>query len=75
MSLLKFKVTGSYLDRSYYSQVFEVDPAEFEDEMDMVDYLHYIITEYQPSTDNGWKAEGSEPADGGFEIETIERLL
>ena len=47
MPLVKYKVTGSFLDRTYYSNDFDIDPSEFENEDDIKDYLRLLTIECQ----------------------------
>ncbi len=73
MSLVKYKVTGSFLDRTYYSNDFDIDPSEFENEDDIKDYLRLLTIECQFDIPYQWLPEGSEDRGGGFRIESIKK--
>jgi hypothetical protein len=74
MSNIKYKVTGSFLDRTYYSRVFEIDTGEYEADEDIEDYLKQLAIDEEYDIPTEWKHEGSEDRGGGFEIESIQKI-
>ncbi len=74
MSIVKYKVTGSFLDRTYYSKVFEIDTGEYEADEDIEDYLKQLVIDEENDIPTEWKREGSEDRGGGFEIESIQKI-
>lgn len=70
----KYKVTGSFLDRTYYSKVFEIYIKDLENESDIKDYLKYITQMDESEIFHNWNNEGSEDAGGGFNISSIEAI-
>jgi hypothetical protein len=74
MSNIKYKVTGSFLDRTYYSNIFEIDSSKFESNEEIEDYLNDLIRECESDIYCEWDEEGSEDSGGGFQIESIERI-
>ena len=73
--IVKYKVMGSFLDRTYYSKVFEIDSNEFTSNEDIECYLKELTIESDSDIPTDWKYEGSEDRGGGFEIELIKKIL
>jgi hypothetical protein len=74
MSIVKYKVTGSFLDRTYYSRVFEIDTDEYEADEDIEYHLKQLAIDEGYDIPTEWKHEGSEDRGGGFEIESIQKI-
>lgn len=75
MAIIKYKVMASYTDRVYFSKIYEIDDAEFDDEDEIMDYIGDLAYEdtsnFDPSV---WGEEGSEDTGGGVSIDEIVKI-
>ncbi len=74
MSIIRYKLIGSFLDRTFYSKVFEIDTDEYEADEDIEDHLKQLAIEQEYDIPTEWKHEGSEDRGGGFAVESIKQI-
>lgn len=76
MANIKYKVIASYTERVYFSKIYELDDAEFDDDGEIMDYVGDLAYEdtlnFDPSE---WDEEGSEDTGGGVSVDEIVKLV
>lgn len=74
MAIVKYKVIGSLTDRSYYSQIVDVDDSIYVTHDDQVIFIYdYLDDDCFQFDSSNWKDEGSECIDY-FSLDEVIKL-